>query len=60
MEGYKNEYEKAVICNVHRGKKEQGRDHIIYAELRSKSGELLISATLDYVVEALLTRREVK
>ena len=38
---------------VHRGKKEQGRDKIIYANLKNENGELLVSATLDYVMIAI-------
>jgi hypothetical protein len=53
----KNEYDTAIIKNVHRGKKSQNREHFIYADLYSEDGELLISATLDYIVEALLERK---
>lgn len=53
----KNEYDTAVIKNVHRGKKSQNREHVVYAELYSEEDELLISATIEYIVEALLERK---
>lgn len=37
----------AVIKNIRRGR--GNRSHIMYASLYSDSGELLISATLDYI-----------
>lgn len=40
-----------MIVNIHRGKGE--RAGIVYAELIAKDGHLLISATLDYIVEKL-------
>lgn len=50
------EYKNCIIKNIHRGKKEDGRDIYIYASLYSESGQLLISATLDYIVEMLENR----
>jgi len=54
----KDEYAKYTIQNIRRGKKEQGRDHIIYASLYDETGSLVIydeviSATLDYITEKL-------
>jgi hypothetical protein len=46
-----NEYENATIVNIRRGKGE--RSIYIYAELRSSSGQLLVSATLDYILKIL-------
>lgn len=47
-----NPYDSAVI-NV---KKYKGKGNTIYAELRTKDGELLISATLEYIIKALEQR----
>lgn len=47
-----NPYDTAVIFV----RKYAGFGDTIYAELRSANGELLISATLDYVVQALNER----
>lgn len=47
-----NPYDTAVISV----KKYARFGDTIYAELRSENGELLISATLDYVVQALNER----
>lgn len=52
----KSDYEGCTITNIRRGKKSQGRDHLIYAEVRDKNGDLIISATLDYIVKALKKR----
>jgi hypothetical protein len=48
--------EGCTITNIRKGSKKQGRDLIIYAELRDAQGELVIAATLDYIVEALRER----
>jgi hypothetical protein len=51
-----------VITNIRRGKVDpkrphtRGRDKVIYAELRSATGELLISADVDYIANALHER----
>lgn len=50
----KNEYTNSRIVDIHRGTGR--RSHIIYAVLRSENGELLISATLEYIVKALAER----
>jgi hypothetical protein len=44
-----NHYDNAVITV----KKYERYGDTIYAELRNENGELLISATLEYIVEAL-------
>lgn len=36
------------ICNIRRGK--GNRQHILYAEIRSEDGELLVAASLEYCV----------
>lgn len=57
-----DQYVDCTIKNIRRGKviprrpSTRGRDEIIYADLYSKDGELLISATLDYITEALKVR----
>lgn len=51
-----------TITNIRRGKVDpkrphtKGRDKIIYAELRSAAGELIISADVDYIAKALHER----
>lgn len=59
-ENMENPYDTTVIRNIHRGDPTKGRGNILYAELYSKNGgldgELLIAATLDYIVEALKGR----
>jgi hypothetical protein len=46
---------KVVLYNVHHGKGE--RSCYIYAHLRdAETGELIISATLDYILEAVEKR----
>ena len=40
-----------TITNIHRGK--GAREHIVYANLVGRDGTLLISATLQYIVEKL-------
>jgi hypothetical protein len=47
-------YIGAKITNVRRGK--GARQVYIYAQLQSASGEILISATLDYIMQALRER----
>ncbi len=37
---------------VHNGKKETNKD-IVYATLKTENGELLVNATLDYVVRRI-------
>jgi len=44
-------YENCQIVNIRRGKGR--RENIIYAQLRSADGELLMSATLDHIVSSL-------
>lgn len=46
-----DEYKDCKIVNIRRGK---GK-HIL-AELRDKNGKILVSATLDYIVDALINR----
>lgn len=50
------EYENTTITNIRKGSKKQGRDRIVYAELRNSKGELLVAATLDHILEALRER----
>ena len=55
-------YKDCVIKNIRRGivvssrPSTRGRDKIIYADLYAADGELLISATLDYITDALKDR----
>jgi hypothetical protein len=49
-----SDYIDCKIVNIKRGK--GSRSHIIYATLISKRGDLLISATLEYILEALHAR----
>lgn len=49
-EWYKN-YIDAKICNMHRG--DGARRKYIYADIRSASDQLLVSADLDYCVERM-------
>ena len=49
-----NEYENCRIVDIKRGT--GNRSHYIYAALVNEKGELLISATLDYIVDALAIR----
>lgn len=53
---HKNLYEGATIRNIRLGSTSKGRGHFIYAELVSADGQVLISATLDYIEEALRDR----
>ncbi len=46
-------YEGATIINIKRGDPAKGRGHLLYANLVSKSGEILISGTLDYITGRL-------
>ncbi len=47
-----------VIDDIHRGKIEQKRNHIIYASLKEAySNETVISADIDYVLRACRERR---
>ena len=49
-----NKYDTAKITNLHRG--EGRRRHFIYAQLVAADGELLVAATLDYIVDVLKDR----
>jgi hypothetical protein len=49
-------YDGAKIIDIRRGLKSQNRDHIIYARLVDKNGQLLISSTLQYITAALNER----
>jgi hypothetical protein len=53
---YMNQYVGATIVNIRRRRGGGERSRYVYAELRSVTGELLISATLDYIVAALQER----
>jgi hypothetical protein len=50
------DYTNCTITNIRRGDKSQGRDHIIYAHLVDGNGMLVISATLEYITDALQER----
>lgn len=45
------EYLTAVICNIRYGRDDH-EDHL-YAEIRSKDGRILVSASLNYCVERM-------
>jgi phosphoserine phosphatase len=45
-----DEYKDCKIVNIRRGNKQ------IIAELRDKDGKILVSATLDYIVDVLNNR----
>lgn len=49
-----NEYDGAKIVNIRRGAGR--RDEFVYAQLVSSTGELLVSASLDDIVEIMRTR----
>lgn len=49
-----SDYKNCRIIDIRRGSGK--RSHLIYAQLVNDKDELLISATLDYVVEALAER----
>ena len=49
-----SEYDGCQIVNIRRGK--GPRADIIYAQVVDKNGNLLISATLDYITAALKQR----
>lgn len=51
-----NEYDGAVITNIRRGSTARGRGHIVYANLVDRHGDVLISATLDYILDAVKTK----
>ncbi len=51
-----DEYKNATIVNIRKGSKKQGRDLIIYAELRNDKGELLIAGGMDYILTSLRER----
>jgi hypothetical protein len=48
-----NPYAGAMITDIRRGSSSKNRSHIIYARLVDANGELLISATLDYILDAI-------
>lgn len=52
----KEKYRGCYIKDIRRGDKEKGRNCYVYASLYSQDGELLIMATLDYILEALHER----
>jgi hypothetical protein len=47
------DYSKCRIVNIRRGEKSKGRDIWIYAHLVDEKGNIVICATLDYIVKAL-------
>jgi hypothetical protein len=47
------DYSKCTIVNIHRGKASDNRSHIIYANLIDDKGQLVISATLDYIIDTI-------
>lgn len=51
-----NEYVGSRIIKLERGEVELGRDKYVYAVLVDKNGDLLISATVDYIAEVLPSR----
>jgi hypothetical protein len=50
------DYTKCSIVNIRRGAADKGRDHILYAKLVDENGDLVISATLDYITQAMHER----
>jgi hypothetical protein len=50
------DYSKCRIVDIRRGEKSKGRDIWIYARLVDKDGNVVINATLDYIVKALAER----
>lgn len=44
-------YKDATITNIHRG--QGNRFQFIYATITSKTGEILVSATLDYCMDRM-------
>jgi hypothetical protein len=40
-----------TITNIHRGK--ETRRHVIYAQLKDEKGELVISATFEYIYDKI-------
>lgn len=50
------DYTKCTIVGIHRGEASKGRDHILYAKLVDENGDLVISATLDYIAQAMHER----
>ncbi len=47
---------KCCITNIHRGRGD--RSIFIYAELRDENNNLLISATLDYIIKKFIDRMD--
>lgn len=56
MSDYQNPYVGAKITDIRLGSRSKGRGHIIYANLVGADGELLVAATLDYILDVLKTR----
>ncbi len=55
------DYSNVKICDIHRGKASEIRGDLVYATLRdADTGELLVSATLDYIVEILKERLPIR
>lgn len=50
------DYSKCRIVNIRRGPKSKGRDIWTYAHLVDEKGNIVICATLDYIVKALEER----
>ena len=49
-----NEYKDVLVVDFRRGK--GSRQHIVYAHIKSKDGELLVAGTLDYCIAVLKER----
>lgn len=54
----KIDYDQCTITDIRRGEESQNRGHLIYAFLRDKNNEIIISATLDYIQDALFERMD--
>lgn len=54
----KTDYTKCKIVNIHRGKGK--RSEFIYAQVVDEDGEIVIYATLDYIVECFESRLPVE
>ena len=50
------DYSKCRIVNIRLGPKSKGRVIWVYAELRDEKDQLVICASLDYIVKALEER----
>lgn len=54
--GEEDKEKQMTIKNIHRGIGQ--RSHIVYAELRAvKNDELIISATIDFILDAIQERK---